>query len=222
MAGSMKVFSAMRVNRNRKAGVTLVEVMVASLIISMLSAISFPAYKIIQQREKERRLRKILEQTRAAISGSKSQQSNRQFVEGFRNFVRAQGYTKIKIAADAEGVDDHELRSRIAIMTKDMGENGRGYPPTPAHLIATDSYDVKIATGSLDTDIVTITINRRFLRNIPPHPFKSWYPDARWEFRPATDTTTLTYDWDAQYYGVVDMVSRGAGIALNGSRTDDW
>lgn len=220
MAGSMSIFSAMRTNRNHKAGVTLVEIMVVSLIISMLSAISFPAYKIIQQREKERRLRKILEQTRAAISGSKSQQSNRQFVEGFRNYVKKIGIMRI----NKTSMTDEEKQTAHAIFIENLST--QGYPPSPSQLIGPPD-SIRVATGTTDplTEYVEVDINHRFIRNIPPHPFQGWYKNARWEFKPANapGTTIASNAWTiGTHVGVMDIVSRGAGIGLNGSSTDDW
>lgn len=223
MAGSMSIFSAMRTHRDQRAGVTLVEIMVVPLIISMLSAISFPAFKIIQQREKERRLRKILEQTRAAISGSKSQQSSRQFVEGFRNYVKKVGTLLINDTS----MTDAEKQTAHAFFNRNLTR--RGYPPSPDGLI-TPPASIKIATGAIDfgdpaADYVEVEIEHRFVRNIPPHPFKGWYPNARWEFKPSDNTsiTVASEAWVAGgHYGVTDIVSRGAGIGLNGSSTDEW
>ncbi|HQB84597.1 MAG TPA: prepilin-type N-terminal cleavage/methylation domain-containing protein, partial [Candidatus Rifleibacterium sp.] len=69
------------------AGVTLIEILIVTVIIALMAALAFPVYKIVQQREKERRLKKILNDVRAAISGGKSQLANTWLSEGFRTYV---------------------------------------------------------------------------------------------------------------------------------------
>lgn len=226
----------------RKRGVTIIEVMVVTTVVALLAAVSFPVYKIIQQREKEKRLKDILLNVRAAISGSKTARSNKLFRQGYRNYVVTKGVYAIEnTAADPKTAISRFLASGTAC----DGKLDSLYPESPSALLRATTYSVRLATDTdADTNSgsrVTVTISRRFLRSIPPHPFVSWYPNAHWEFKPvvtniATATKDSTYasgpgdpwgntdysagNWNAT--GVVDIVSRGAGIALDGSNTDDW
>jgi prepilin-type N-terminal cleavage/methylation domain-containing protein len=211
------------VSRN---GVTLVEILIVSAIIAMLAGVSFPIYKIVQQREKERRLLKILRDVRAAIGGCKSQKSDKTFKEGFRNYVYSQGKAQIE-DLNTKPVAKAALKEFV----KDGTTNGLFYPPSPSHICASHLYTVTIATGTAAGEVVNVKIERRFLRQIPPHPFQSWYPNAHWEFKPATNIAaggptyaSATGDpWDTgDAYGVTNIVSRGAGPGLDGSNTDDW
>lgn len=211
-----------------RSGITLIEILIVTVIIGLMAAISFPVFKIIQQREKERRLKKILYDVRAVISGSKSPQSITEFTEGFRTYIRVKGIAAIE-AAHPLAADEALKKSAASVFIKNLGTYGLGYPPSPVGLIS-NGYTVRVATSTTDpaNDYVDILIDRRLIRTIPPHPFKSWFPNADWQFKPATDTTKVfasstTDPWTTgAYYGVADIVSRGAGLALDGSQTDDW
>lgn len=208
-----------------KSGITLMEILIVTVIIGLMAAISFPVFKIVQQREKERRLKKILYDVRAAISGSKSPQGITEFTEGYRTYIRVKGIAAIEAAHPLPDT----ATPAISVFIKNLGSEGLGYPPSPRTLISS-GYTVRVATSTSDptNDYVDIHVDRRLLRTIPPHPFKSWFPNSEWHFKPATDTmqafaSSTTDPWQAgTYYGVADIVSRGAGIALDGSSTDDW
>lgn len=230
----------------RKRGVTIIEVMVVTTVVALLAAVSFPVYKIIQQREKEKRLKDILLNVRAAISGSKTARSNKLFRQGYRNYVVTKGvYAIEKAHPNDSDAQNAAIAKFLASGTACDGTLDSLYPASPSALLRATTYSVRLATDTdADTNSgsrVTVTISRRFLRSIPPHPFVSWYPNAHWEFKPvvtniATATKDSTYasgpgdpwgntdysagNWNAT--GVVDIVSRGAGIALDGSNTDDW
>jgi prepilin-type N-terminal cleavage/methylation domain-containing protein len=199
-------------NSSNKAGVTLVEILIVSTIIAMMAAISFPVYKIIQQREKERRLKKILQSVRASICGfqgnsyaGKTRRIKR-FEEGYRSFILERGIAKIE-DANSGALDDPD--TAISNFLSNCRTNGYFYPETISNLTSSAiPFDVKVATASPPIadpgDYVTITVDR---------PFHDWYPKAHWEFK----------YWDAgssKY--VMEISSKGAGTALNGSNTDDW
>ncbi len=214
-----------------KSGVTLIEIMVVTVVIGLMAAISFPVFKIIQQREKERRLKDILLSVRAAIGGSKSFQSNKVFTQGCRNYFVTQGISKIKNAHTAPA-DQPLIKPSIQHFLKSSAAGGELYPLSPSHIIRATPYTVRVATDTT-TGFVDITIQRRFLRTIPPHPFKGWYPNAHWEFKPALNTapggpyyaSSTTDPWNSTPQlatGVTNIVSRGAGVAIDGSNTDDW
>lgn len=218
----------------RKRGVTLVEILIVSTIIAIMAALSFPVFKIVQQREKERRLKKILLDIRSAIGGCKSQNSNKLYLEGYRNFVYSTGIELIDAAHTSNGAFKKARKQFIASGTTD----GMFYPITPSHLCYNTNYTIRLATGTdAASEFVDINIQRRFLRRIPPHPFAGWYPNAHWEFRPAAIdgafgggpfyASSATDPWNNNSNppaatGVIEIVSRGAGYALDGSNTDEW
>jgi len=232
------------------AGVTLIEILIVTVIIALMAALAFPVYKIVQQREKERRLKKILNDVRAAISGGKSQLSTVSFNEGLRTVVRVQGIEKIKSAHNLSNPVQSAIASAaISSFTLHMVQQGLGYPPTPFHLTYAQNYDIEIATGPTSHPMsalgsVTVLISRRFLRSLPPHPFQGWYPNATWTFKPAYFLPSVPANavpvssatWGVQQklyddtagasgvkrYGVMDIYSSGAGMALDGSNTDEW
>lgn len=219
---------------NPRQGVTLVEILIVSTVIAVMAALSFPVYKIIQQREKERRLLRILREVRSAIAGSKSQKSNKIWKEGHRNYVYRHGIEKIWELHQSDESKFQEARKHFI---EDGTQNGLLYPKTPSHLIFNQNYNIRIATGTAAGEEVDIDVQRRFLRKIPPHPFANWYPNAHWEFKPASIdgafgggpfyASSATDPWNNNgnppaATGVIDIVSRGAGRALNGSNTDEW
>jgi prepilin-type N-terminal cleavage/methylation domain-containing protein len=220
-------------NIRRKSGVTLVEILIVSTIIALMAAISFPVYKIIQQRDKERRLESILRDVRAALSGYQGnaygarRKRIKHFVEGYRSYILERGIAQIEEAYAPDTPPNAVIKDFITEARK----NGLFYPETIWHLTAAHiPYTVEIATLSPPSDTfanvpgeyVQITVDHPFIRNIPPHPFKDWYPNARWEFRflnpPGPETTGI--DGTGNY--VIEIYSRGAGTALDGRSTDDF
>ncbi len=226
-----KWFSTRRQRYERqRSGVTLVEILIVTVVIALMAAVSFPVYKIIQQREKEKRLRAILYSVRSAIAGSKSALSITSFFEGHRNYVIAYGKRKIE---ELDLADDVDLDDDIATISTNFTKIAAFGPSTPQQLLESNytiTVDVDTGDAVKPTFTINIPIDRRFLRHIPPHPFVGWIPDAHFEFKPkvkngAVTTNTLLFDdahWGVNASGVADIVSRGAGLALNGSRTDDW
>lgn len=199
-----KWFSTRRQRYERqRSGVTLVEILIVTVVIALMAAVSFPVYKIIQQREKEKRLKKILNDVRAAIGSRKSQLSNRDFVDGYRTYVRNYGLTHI---------DDQASRTYFL---RALAKEGYGYPGEISSLTSPSSFTFYVPTGEDPVASVAITVNRKFMRarntpdGLPPHPFLSWNPNATW-------TKVLRNG------RIKDIRSEGAGIALDGSLTNDW
>lgn len=212
-----------------KSGVTLVEVLIVTAIIAMMAAISFPVYKIIQQREKEKLLKKYLLDMRSAINGYQGAGSRGQsvrikyFNEGYRGFIIERGINEI-YDKNTGSTRKQAVRTFLASGTSE----GLFYPKTIRHLTSQEiPFDVKIATGTPPLadpgDYVTITVDRPFLRHIPPHPFQDWYPGADWAFKflnPPGGPSTIGTEGTGDY--IIDVYSQGAGSALDGSDTDDW
>lgn len=225
----MPVFSVtIKKPARSSSGLTLIEILVVTVIIALMASLSFPVYKIMQQREKERRLTKILNDVRAAIAGSKSQQSATAFQEGYRTYIRVKGIEAIK-AAHPLPADANIASAAIATFVYNLADKGLGYPLTPSHLTFNHKYKVTVATGPTDEEptagSVEIEIDRRFLRTLPPHPFSGWFPTATWTFKPAYPANSSPISsaaWNpAVHKGVIDILSSGAGMALDGSSTND-
>lgn len=243
---------------NKKRALSLVELVVITFIIAIIATMAFPTYKIFQQRSKEKRLKKILTDVRAAINGTKSHHSTNEFEEGFRTVARVEGMKRIENAANLKGWNSPATLPDNAKDVKQKCINafiakfseGYGYPKSPKEIWSSNpiaAFPAKLTgfcpgTGDdilfNEVDIGDIPLERPFYRNCdvssgPVHPFHDWYPTVVFKYVPATDTNHLplesyTYEqWYSDDYnpglrGVKDIVSRGAGLALDGSNTDDW
>ena len=231
---------------NNKRALSLVELVVITFVIAIIATMAFPTYKIFQQRSKEKRLKKILTDVRAAINGTKSHNSTTDFEEGFRTVARVEGMKIIEKVASDTGWDLNTKQKCINLFIAKIGE-GHGYPKSPRDIWSNNpsaEFSVTL-TGFNDTNpsdflfIDSIPLNRPFYRNCdvssgPVHPFHDWYPTVEFRYVPATDThpviTQDSYTYNEWYFatntpylkGVKDVVSRGVGIALDGSNTDEW
>ena len=148
---------------------------------------------------------------------------------GYRAYVITQGWLKIQDANPPWGIQKQAFETFLASGT----EEGKFFPLCPTAMLApmaTPGFSIDVATDTSGGQ-VSITLNSRFLRHIPPHPFSSWMPNARWEFEPAVDTTgggptyasSATDPWNAGgAVGVKNIYSRGAGVAIDGTNTDEW
>ena len=239
---------------NNKRALSLVELVVITFIIAIIATMAFPTYKIFQQRSKEKRLKKILTDVRAAINGSKSHNSTTDFEEGFRTVARLKGMDKINDAA-AMWTSDPAIKQNCISSFSVLFSQGYGYPAGPKDIWSrnpTAVFPEKIsgfypAISPFDeVTLGNIPLERPFYRNCdrrpeegiasgPVHPFHDWYQSVEFHYVPATDTNDIavrlesyTYDqwYSNDFYpglkGVKDIVSRGAGLALDGSNTDDW
>ena len=249
---------------NKKRALSLVELVVITFIIAIIATMAFPAYKIFQQRSKEKRLKKILTDVRAAISGTKSHNSTTVFEEGFRTVARVKGLELIEIRGGHDkGWNNTGTLPEAAKEVKQKCINafiakfseGYGYPKSPKDIW--DSNPVAVFPESLTgfcpgtgddalyniLALGNISLGRPFYRNCnrseqegiasgPVHPFHDWYPTVEFQYVPVIDRTgnplgtSYKYnDWianEGDLLGVKDIVSRGVGLALDGSNTDDW
>ena len=206
-----------------RLGVTLVELMVVSTILVLIASLTLPVSQIIRQREKENRLRAILAQIRGQGIGLGSQD------DGYAEFVRSQiMFSSLAEASKSVAVGDVASRGLLFPFSPSLMENPTGYQTPP------------IRTDAIGTTISINIVPRRFIRKIPPNPFQEWYPNAHWEFTAATQTTGLPSPtfasagnpipyspnpWDSSpnfATGVLNINSKGAGIGLDGTYTDDW
>jgi prepilin-type N-terminal cleavage/methylation domain-containing protein len=207
----------LKIQARPRQGVTLVEILIVSTIIAVMAALSFPVYKIIQQREKERKLDKFLENFRAAIHGCQANNNNRNriknFQEGYKGYILQRGISQIEDAHPLPA-DKATLNAALKTFIDNAIENGLAYPETVWHLTPLRlPHTVVIATGPAAADTVSVIVEHPFLRSIPPNPFQDWYPGSTWTFK-YIDTVNAT--------GVMEIRSSGAGYALNGENTNDW
>lgn len=227
----------------KKKGLSLVELIVVTVVIAIAATLAFPTYTIFQQRSKEKRLKKILTDVRAAINGTKSHNSTNTFEEGFRTVARVKGMERIEYIAALRGWDTISPQIKqncINAFINEIGK-GKGYPqnpydiwsPTPHAEFPTSLVGFNPDNPLEEFPLGDLPLERRFYRSQPVHPFHDWYPSADFAFVPVVDTNDLgsrTYtleEWFNPTYnpglkGVKDIVSRGAGLALDGSNTDDW
>ena len=238
-----------RKNRMNRKGMSLVELIVVTVIIAAAASMAFPVYKIIQQRSKERRLKKVLTDLRAAISGAKSHQSTNDFREGFRTIARVKGMEEI--SSDASLSEAEKLRKINAFVSRLAA--GDGYPSTPndiwgatptafiGELEWVDDLGVT-RTEKLGSGTGRIPLDMRFYRGEPIHPFKDWYFEADFRYVPVRGdiledrmhgykslTKKQWEDYEKSHHpvldslgGVKDVITASAGMALDGSNTNDW
>ncbi len=237
-----------RYKTNRK-GMSLVELIVVTVIIAAAASMAFPVYKIIQQRSKERRLKKVLTDLRAAISGAKSHQSTNDFREGFRTIARVKGMEEI--SSDASLSEAEKLRKINAFVSRLAA--GDGYPSTPNDIWgATPTAFIgdlnwvddlgASRTAKLGSGTGRIPLDMRFYRGEPIHPFKDWYFEADFRYVPVNGdiledrmpgykslTKKEWEDYEKIHHpvldslgGVKDVITASAGMALDGSNTNDW
>lgn len=232
----------------KKKGLSLVELVVVTVVIAIAATLAFPTYTIFQQRSKEKRLKKILTDVRTAINGSKSHNSTNSFEEGFRTVARLKGMKKIEEYAGVHGWYSPTYPNGSVILQNCVGvfvsklSEGYGYPKSPDDIwdpnpkaifpSSLTGFNPDDPSEVLVLDETEITLGRPFYRSKPVHPFHDWYPAADFEYVPVKDDTgnatgtTYTYaGWkanEASLTGVKDIVSRGVGIALDGSNTNDW
>ncbi len=238
---------------NRKRALSLVELVIVTFIIAIAATVAFPTYKIFQQRSKEKRLKKILTDVRAAINGTKSHNSSNNFEEGFRTVARLKGMAKIEEYAGFHGWNSLPngsiIRQNCIGMFLSKFSDGYGYPKSPSDIWSftpkaifpnkiqgfnPEDLSEVLKLEESAADETEIYLERRFYRSKPIHPFHDWYPTADFAYVPVSDTNGVnkldayTYEqWYSDEYnpglkGVKDIVSKGAGIALDGSKTDEW
>jgi type II secretory pathway pseudopilin PulG len=219
-------------------GVTLVEVMVVSTAFVILAAASLPVLQLVRQREKERRLKKILLEIKNTGIGigatSYKIDKNKKEVDfaslGYKNFIIR------RIILNSANPAQQKFALDNAKTT------GKCFPLNPTKLENAQGDTINIDAEPPAGNVMSIDITQRFIRNIASHPFHDWHPDAHWEFLPHSlyDAAGVSIspiwlektdglwagDWaDAKNnnaFGVTDVRSVGAGLAINGKNTDDF
>ncbi|HNV71664.1 MAG TPA: type II secretion system protein, partial [Candidatus Ozemobacteraceae bacterium] len=167
---------------------TLIELLVVSTILVLIASLTLPVSQIIRQRDKESRLREILRQVRDQGIGLGTQSG------GYANYVNYYLNTAIDPNLPNDASRSHAIASGLQL--------GLSYPRTPT-LLENPIGEVLHFPTDNSGGSVTVTIPRRFIRKIPPHPFADWYPGVRWEFRIISSDTGagLTSEWYASETG---------------------
>ncbi len=140
-------------------GLSLIEVIVVMAVIALLSTAAYPVAQIYRQREKERRLREMLNMIR------------QDGVQAYRQHVlRKLAYAGL-------------TSSQYSWAVGTGSDLGHLFPPTIASLYnPVGPLEVTIGAAATYTVQVTSRFVRPFTNNFPPHPFLSWYPAASWTY----------------------------------------
>jgi len=213
-----------------RLGVTIIELLVVTTILGLLAALVFPAFKLMQQRDKEVRLHGILVDLDYARNA-------------YTAYVTRQLIGKVEAAHPTSIPGWENLRSKAIEKAIKSGEDGGLlFPQNPSKFVDSSGVSFDLATGPTvvtpTAGVVTVVINQRFIRRIPPHPFVGWYPTAHFEFEGASpskafplmplvwqDKQVASAEWVSggeTATGVSNVWSVGAGIAIDGSITDKW
>lgn len=200
----------------RCSGISLVELLVVTVIFALISTLAIPIYWLAQQRSRENRLRETLLMLRKAK-------------ENYKNFVLKQMWYKI-VQENPNNPQVQEQAFKQAIAS--ASELGYLYPLNPSRFVdPTTSTPVTFTVATDPNNLsddprfgVTVVVNRKFLRRIPPHPYKAWIPLADWVYKPVVGPSyyVASSEWLPTYVGIQDIKSKGAGIAIDGSNTDTW
>lgn len=204
---------------------TLVELLVVSTIIALVAAISFPVLQIVRQREKENRLKEILNAVRKNGIGlgvpayANSYQDTSYTSEGYRNFVLRK--MMFEVASNTSNPASFSYASAsfaIASGTK----WGTIFPVNPNCLVNPMGYVASMPSDN-SNNVFLATITQRFIRGIPENPFVDWFPNATWQFKCAT--TNQWYSsatWPVAATGVLDIRAASASYSLNGQDMSTW
>lgn len=160
-------------NRIPAPGLTLIELLVTLVILSILAAAALPYAEVTIRRDKEIELHRALREVRTAI----------------------------------DAFHEDWVAGRISKLN-DAASDG-GYPKTLQVLV--DGAETSGIKGG----------KRRYLRRIPRDPFAeaAKRPEDQWVLRGSQDEVD-TIAWGGK--DVYDVRSASPGIALDGSRYQDW
>ena len=191
--------SSQRVTRNKLAGMTLIELILACAILLILSSAALPVARMTVQRQRESELRRDLREMRNSIDRYKDA-ADKNLI---RTEVGSQNYPP-------------DLDTLVSGVTVSVG------PTSPAGASASSvagaSGTAQIAalstpTISSGTDVASKV---RFLRKIPVDPMTG---KAEWGLRAVQD------DPDSRSWGghnVFDVYSLSTGTAIDGTNYADW
>lgn len=212
-------------------GVTIVELLVVSVVIALLAGISFPILQLVKQREKEKRLKEILNKVRIRGIGLGAGDTHTHTIVGkgkgapLDTFFGSKGYKNFMMRRIIQKAQNPKEYKDALFWAEEWGLL---YPSNPNKLVFAVGDVVKVPAQSPPAGIFfDIEVDQRFISAVPPHPFQDWYPGSRWEFKVSSGGgggwySSESWPLPAVGSGVCDFRSVGAGIAINGENTDTW
>jgi general secretion pathway protein G len=175
---------------------TLLELMLAVLILLVLTSAAMPLARLTVQREREAELHRDLREMRDAIDRYKD----------------AADRGLIRVEQDTEGYppDLETLVKGVQVGANQVGATGSTIG-TPAGSNSATSSSGSSASGGQQSQQ-----NVRFLRKIPVDPMTG---RAEWGLRSVQDDPT-TSSWGGR--NVFEVYSLSQGTAMNGTKYADW
>jgi general secretion pathway protein G len=227
----------MRIRRNNRAGLTLIELIVAFAILLILSSMALPVARVRVQREKERRLRDSLTEMRKAIDRYKDyadagrlgqvEPDSHGYPESLEELVEGVTVTNSGAAGGglgnqpgAQGANPMNQRSsgfgqRSRTTSSARGRSGFG----------SSSFGSRSSAGRASGGIGGTQASGgdaegeqkvRFLRRIPVDPMTG---SADWGLRAVQDPPD-SMSWGGR--NVFDVYSKSMETALDGTRYSEW
>jgi general secretion pathway protein G len=193
--------------RSSSAGMTLLELMIATGILMILASAATPLLRITIKRQREAELHHALREMRDAIDRYKDAAD--------RGLIRVEqgteGYPP-DLDTLVNGVDmTSNSAGGVGANSNLPGGNTTGNPSaSPSNSTAFGNNPAGVGTGS------SVTQHVRFLRKIPVDPFTG---NAEWNFQSVTDDPGST-SWGGK--DVFEVHSKSQGTALNGTKYADW
>jgi len=193
--------------RSSLAGMTLLELMIATGILMILASAATPLLRITIKRQREAELHHALREMRDAIDRYKDAAD--------RGLIRVEqgteGYPP-DLDTLVNGVDmTSNSAGGVGANSNLPGGNAMGNPSAaPSSSTAFGNNPAGVGTGS------SVTQHVRFLRKIPVDPFTG---NAEWNFQSVTDDPGST-SWGGK--DVFEVHSKSQGTALNGTKYADW
>ena len=193
--------------RSSLAGMTLLELMIATGILMILASAATPLLRITIKRQREAELHHALREMRDAIDRYKDAAD--------RGLIRVEqgteGYPP-DLDTLVNGVDmTSNSAGGVGANSNLPGGNTVGNPSgSSSNSTAFGNNPAGVGTGS------SVTQHVRFLRKIPVDPFTG---NAEWNFQSVTDDPGST-SWGGK--DVFEVHSKSQGTALNGTKYADW
>ena len=185
-----------------QAGMTLLELIIASAILMVLASAAMPVARYTVKRQKEAELHRELREMSDAIDRYKDAAD--------RNLIRVEAGTEgypPDLDTLVKGVDISQQGGGIA------GATTPGQPIVPATGFGGALGQTPAQNGNLGQDLIR---HVRFLRRIPVDPMTG---RSEWGMRSVQDDPDST-SWGGK--DVFDVFSLSAGTALDGTKYSDW
>lgn len=226
--GRLQMRTRLRATSRAEGGFTLIELVIAITILTILAAGIIPLVKINVKRQKEAQLRDALREMREAIKEFKRDTVGMEQLAA--TGVAAQQGQQVVTAQGATLVDP---RSHVIITDQTLFgiDNPDRYPPKLETLVEGVKVKPRVpiqtgsATGSLEGNALdklklgsgnVIDKKKVYLRAIPVDPMTG---KAEWDLRSCYDAPDST-SWGGE--NVFDVRSKSNETALNGEKYNEW